>query len=99
MNIFARTTSACLPLSTLTRIPATSSAEYYMCGDTKGVLMISNRKPADDSQVIRQKTISEEAENDTPQADTPSDSKALKPVPTRSSMTVVASSVGVGLIL
>jgi hypothetical protein len=62
MNIYARAASAFCLLSTLAGVPATHSAEYYIYRDAKGVLVISNQKPPLGSELIRQRTLPDDAD-------------------------------------
>ena len=51
-------------VTTLTGVSTTHSAEYYIYRDPKGVLVISNQKPAPDSEIIKQRTLVDEAERE-----------------------------------
>ena len=82
MNIYAR--SALIGLFvTCTGVPRIHSAEYYIYRDSESVLVISNQKPPPGSQIIRQRTLPDEADNETgqertdntPSRDAPNSSK------------------------
>jgi len=58
MNIYARSAlSAFLLLSTLTGVPATESAEYYIYRHPDGRLVLSNQKPPPGSKIIKQQSL------------------------------------------
>ena len=79
MNTFAR--SALIGFFVIcSGVPARSLAEYHIYRDAKGVLVISNQKPPEGSQIIGQRTLPAEAGseparpqngNDPPSAATP----------------------------
>ena len=78
MNIYAR--SALIGLFvTCTGVPRVHSAEYYIYRDSKGVLVISNQKPPAGSQIIRQRTLPDEADNENGQERTDKTPSRLGP--------------------
>jgi len=68
MNIYARAALSGFFLVTLTDAPATHSGEYYIYREPHGRLVISNQKPPPGSQIIRQRTLSDDRESVVPKA-------------------------------
>ena len=88
MNISARSAlGAFFLLSTLTGVPLGHSGEYYIYRDVKDGLVISNQKPPPGSQIIRQRTFPDEADNEPSQPqnhiDAPINDQAPKSARTR----------------
>jgi len=68
MNIYARSAlSAFLLLSTLTGVPATESAEYYIYRHPDGRLVLSNQKPPPGSKIIKQQSLPDLQDDESPQ--------------------------------
>ena len=80
MNTYARTALRLLLLvTTLTGVSTAQSADYFIYRDAKGVLVISNQKRPEDSHIIGQESLPDEAESEPPKADAPIDSNAPDP--------------------
>jgi hypothetical protein len=85
MNIYAR--SALIGFFAFSVTGVLLAGDYYIYRDSKGLLVISNQKPPAGSQIIRQRTLPDEAENEAaePKKDDvrPGRSKAATPAQTR----------------
>ena len=69
MNNFARASLIGFSFYILSGMAAQVAAgEYYVYRDSRGALIISNQKPPPGSTIIKQQTLSDEADNGTPQA-------------------------------
>jgi hypothetical protein len=85
MNIYAR--SALIGFFVFSLTGVLLAGDYYIYRDSKGLLVISNQKPPAGSQIIRQRTLPDEAENEPAELKTndvaPGRGKALKPAQPR----------------